>query len=1321
MGPDMEEQKTRINLFDGTNFNNWKFRMEVLLDQHELLECLQKEIADEEFAVVNAADTAEQKAVKEKKLEERSKKNRKCKSLIIQAIADSHLECVKDRRTPKEMWDTLQHIFERKGVASQLYLRKKLLMMKLDTTENLGAHFLKFDKIIRELKSTGATVEETDAVCHLLLTLPASFDSVITALETISSEKLSMEFVKSRLLDVEIKRKNSDESSDGAREDNTAFASSSRFKFKCYNCGEVGHKKAECRMKPTRFNRSKERYSYHKAHIGEAEDDEAIAFNTVAENLMSMHWYLDSGASDHMVNDEQYFKDKKRMENPIKIAVAKSGESLKAEYVGDIDVISVVNGKKIKCVVENVLYVPGLKCNLFSVRRMEMIGMKITFEDGNVRIENKTKLVATGRRTGKLYELSLFYVTPIMNDAMFGGRVKNQLQLWHRRFGHLSNANLLKLCKSSMVAGMELDLEEINMGDDALCEPCIAGKQTRLPFNSNSSQRSSRPLQLVHTDICGPIKPATWNGKNYFVSFIDDYTHFTIVYLLSTKDEVYDYFQEYEAMVTAHFGARISRLRSDNGGEYISRKFRSLCISKGISMETTVPYTPQQNGVSERMNRTLMEKARAMMMDCSLPKVMWGESVYTSTYVTNRSPTVAINANKTPFELWYGAKPDVSKLKVFGCTAFAHIPKQLSNKLSSRTKKSFFVGYANNGYRLWSPEDKKIVVARDVIFEEMKDTLIPQSQSFAELGDTKEEIKNHVNGVMNELECEANNNQQEAVFEEMPTETQDNTSEVNQTRSIRTRSAPNWHGQYEMSAFAFNAESYVDDIPSNIEELKKRNDWPQWKIAIEEELESLKRNNTWSLTNLPSGRKAIDCKWVFKIKTFDTDAVDQYKARLVAKGYSQRKGFDYLETYAPVVKLVTVRMLLAIANEKHLEIHQMDVKTAFLNGDLKEQIYMNQPEGFVEGSQVCKLNKAIYGLKQASRSWNEKFNQFMLTLKFRRSDEDYCLYIKQHEDDYIYLILYVDDIILISKYRAEIELIKQKLSSKFEMKDMNEVTKFLGIKIERNIEKGILEISQTQYLMNVLKRFGMENCKPASTPMEPNLRLTRCSESEMTNQPYKELIGCLMYVMLTSRPDLCAAVNYFSRFQSCASDEHWNHLKRVLRYIKGSLTMKLVYERHERSENIIGYADADWANDIEDRKSITGYVFKVFGSTVSWTTRKQSTVSLSSTEAEYIALSHAVCEAIWIMNIMEDIGYQQDQPMKIYEDNQACIRIAEEPREHKRMKHLDVRYNFIREVIQGGRIQILYVPTNEQLADVMTKGLPSPQFKRMCQQLGLFN
>lgn len=362
-------------------------------------------------------------------------------------------------------------------------------------------------------------------------------------------------------------------------------------------------------------------------------------------------------------------------------------------------------------------------------------------------------------------------------------------------------------------------------------------------------------------------------------------------------------------------------------------------------------------------------------------------------------------------------------------------------------------------------------------------------------------------------------------------ELQDNEPSEGDTlrRSNRVRKQPE---RYGYSAMALSAENFVDDAPNSFEDIKKKSDAHHWMAAVNNEMNALLKNNTWNLTELPKGHSVLDCKWVFKRKRCEDGDAGEYKARLVARGFTQRKGFDYQETYSPVAKITTFRILLAVAVQNNLHIHQMDVKTAFLNGDLREEIYMRLPDGFKRGNLVCKLNKSLYGLKQASRMWNERFHTYVTKMGFQRSAHDHCLYSKGENESKIYLLLYVDDLLLIGGGLTEIRWIKMLMSTEFEMKDMNEMRNFLGICIERDISTGSLHIHQRPYLIKLLRRFEMENCNGIRTPMECHLKLQKSGENSTAGMPYRELIGCLMYVMITSRPDIGAAVNYFSQFQS---------------------------------------------------------------------------------------------------------------------------------------------------------------------------------------------
>ncbi|KXJ71076.1 hypothetical protein RP20_CCG021563 [Aedes albopictus] len=495
------------------------------------------------------------------------------------------------------------------------------------------------------------------------------------------------------------------------------------------------------------------------------------------------------------------------------------------------------------------------------------------------------------------------------------------------------------------------------------------------------------------------------------------------------------------------------------------------------------------------MNRTLVEKARSMLAYSGIDKKFWSQAVETAAYLSNRSPASAVERNKTPFELWSGNRPDISNLRVFGCVAHCHIPKEHRRKLDSKSWKGTFVGYAKNGYRIFNPKSQKIVIVRDVVFDEnvggelnkelatgLKEQL--DSGGFPSIRRSDSEDSEQrvdigtagVEGQMREIEeasvtseedfegftsCDELHLGEEQVSEENQ-EPNDDPQEQPE-RCCRVRKPPVWQKDYNMdfAGFALSAIGFVEDLPDTLEEMRRRDDWPEWQIAVQDEMDSLTRNGTWTLTQLPAGRKPISCKWVFKVKPGAKGEPNRLKARLVARGFTQRYGYDYTETYAPVARLNTLRAVLAVANQQQLLVHQMDVRTAFLNGKLDEEIFMVQPEGFQQGRDlVCRLNRSIYGLKQASRAWNKRFHQFVTSIGFRRSDNDPCLYIRSVGQEKVFLVLYVDDMLIIGPNLKVIQIVKKLLSKEFEMVDLGAVSSFLGMHIERDISGRIMRIDQ---------------------------------------------------------------------------------------------------------------------------------------------------------------------------------------------------------------------------------------------------------------------
>jgi len=1301
-----------IPQFRGTAYDEWQFRVKMHLDALGVVDVLTMAVPTDAIA-------------KESFL----KVDKRVKDRLVGFIHNDCLSYVRDKETAKDMWESLQMAFAKKSVVSQLLVRKQLATLRMKDDESVAAHCVVFENLIRQLRSAGATLSDDDVLAQFFLTLPEKFDPLVTALQNISDSQLSFEFAKERILAEETKladRQQKDDVNKTAFAGKKGFKKRPRFEGKCFKCGKYGHKANDCRQGEARSANEKKKTSHvsfvaYKGAKGKDPKD------------MKLKFKLDSGSSDHLVNEKWYLKELSKLKNPVFINVAKDNQSLIAGYSGQI---SGTSDEGVQLLMKDVLYVPELRDNLLSVRKLTKAGIKVEFSENRARIIKDGDTIAWAYLRGNLYEIDITIerVSALMCNA-------DKAKLWHKRFGHIGQQAFNELVKKELTTGLDVKAQEFGF-----CDICVEAKHSRDPFNG-SRQRAKRPLERIHSDVCGQIDPIAWNGARYFVTFIDDFTHFACVYPIKKKSEVFEAMKEYEAMVTAKFGLSISKLSVDQGREYCSKEQLAWYKQKGVQLEATMAYSPQQNGVAERFNRTLVEKVRSMLIESSVPRRLWCEAVYATVYLINRSPTKSLDGPVTPAELWYGVKPDVSKLRVFGCKAYAWVPGQLRKKLDSKSRKTVMVGYVQNGYRLWDVELRKTIIARDVKFDEEcfpfkdEDLSEPKGNVYIKLRSHEQEGED-VDGVLAASsesvnvgdasphtreapmdEHVGNSDYEDAVDNEndaentLPPQQSDNSSpEVALRRSERERRPPRKLLDFFSGYRATSAEFISIDTPETYSEIAERSDADKWFEAVKEELQSMEKNNVWSIVQHPKSAKLLKSKWVFAVKMDANGQPSRYKARLVAKGYLQKEGIDYNETYAPVAKLTTIRVVLAVGIHQQLMFHQLDVKTAFLHGSLDEELYMAIPEGVnPDPGKACKLLKSLYGLKQAPRCWNQKFNSHLLSLGFSRSTHDYCLYTKFSGDDILIVVMYVDDLLIAGKTAASINWLKKSLSKNFEMSDCGELKYFLGMKIEKQ-DEGIA-LSQTASIDKLLQKFGMMDCNPVRSPMEKGLQLLQKKDNSKFDKPYREMLGSLMYIMLCVRPDLCYAVSYMGRYQQNPSDEHWQHLKRIVRYLKGTSGKKLCFKENTNNP-LLGFVDADWASDITDRKSVSGYVFQVYGCTVSWSSKKQTTVALSSSESEYVALSAATAEAVWLHGLLKDLKQMNDQPIEIFEDNRGCIGMAN-TLESKRAKHIDIKHHFIRDNIEKGLIKLTAISSEKQVADMFTKSLDVNRFNTLCLKLGL--
>uniref|UniRef100_A0A2N9EK04 Reverse transcriptase Ty1/copia-type domain-containing protein n=1 Tax=Fagus sylvatica TaxID=28930 RepID=A0A2N9EK04_FAGSY len=457
---------------------------------------------------------------------------------------------------------------------------------------------------------------------------------------------------------------------------------------------------------------------------------------------------------------------------------------------------------------------------------------------------------------------------------------------------------------------------------------------------------------------------------------------------------------------------------------------------------------------------------------------------------------------------------------------------------------------------------------------------------------------------------------------------------------------------------------------------------PEWRVAMASEFEALQQQHTWSLVPPSPSQNIVGCRWVYKIKRATDGSVSRYKARLVAKGFHQQAGVDYAETFSPVVKPPTVRIILSLAAQNRWNLRQLDVSNAFLHGFLKETVYMAQPTGFIDvdqSSHVCHLHKSLYGLKQAPRAWFERFTSHLLTLGFTAFVADASLFVLKQGSVIVYLLLYVDDIIITGSDSTVVSTIISQLSTTFEVKDLGPLRYFLGLQID--YKKAGFFVHQSKYITDLLTKFKMSDCKAASTPIATSPVLsTSCSDSLADPTPYRSLVA-----------------------------------KRILRYLKGSLDKGVLFQPGPLT--LTAFTDADWAGDPVDRRSTSGITVFLGNNPITWLSKKQHTVSRSSTEAEYRSLATGAAELAWLRQVICDLGLYLASAPIMWCDNTSALALASNPVFHGRTKHIEVDYHFIRERVVRGDICLQFISTNDQVADIFTKALPTPRFQRLCSKL----
>lgn len=1379
---------SRIEMLSKDNYDTWKIQMEALLTKND--EWCYANGSNQKPALVQG------NAESEKVVKEWIQMDGKAKADIILSICPSELKQIKGCTTSHEVWQKLESTYQSKGPARKATLLKQLTLHRMEENGNVRDHINKFFDAVDKLGEMDVDINPDLLSIMLLYSLPSSFENFRCAIESRddlpSPESLRIKIVEeddARRSDIRNMGQNAMMSNrkyynrnpkKEVMEGKTGVNNSDKkgkFKFRCHKCKGIGHKAVDCRSKDSRQRSAN--FSLNLCHQS--------AYHT-NEFCETSSWCLDSGATSHFSKDIQNFSTIINS-NKSRLNLA-NNSTTEIVATGTVSLSVDIFGEKKELPVNDVMYVPDLRTNLLSVGKITDKGCEVIFNKNNAFIvdsEGEIKLAA--ERIGDLY-----YVRERNRNKNFvhmSVTSSENFLLWHRRLGHLNVTDMIKAKRNGTVKGLDIQKSEGKLE----CDICCKGKMTQTPFPKHS-ERKTELLEIIHSDICGPMRVESNNKARYVMTLIDDSSRWCEVRFLKSKNEALENFKNFVTLIENQKGKRVKFLQSDNGGEYLSNEFDRYLTAHGISRRLTVPHTPEQNGVSERKNRTLFDTARCLLIQSGLPLSFWAEAVNTANYIRNRCPTKTLNG-MTPYEAWTKKKPSVSHFRDFGSRVFCLNKAPNKGKLLSRCNEGILVGYSeySKGYRVWLKEERRVDIVRDVKFmERINNNNLDETENFLpnELTEEKNEkipriveIENKSTepNILHESEDNQQRNTEEPIeviaIEQNIEETniegnmeerniEENVEEVNneernaevsgrgpgRPKLLRTgcRGRPRKIYQEANEVDNFNKEreceefdyAFLADIP--LKQALNSPEAEEWYNAMTAEIKSIISNNTWELVQRPANCEVIGCRMILRNKFKSDGTLERRKARLVAQGFSQQPGVHYKQTFAPVARLSSIRLMVSLATHLNMSIQQFDVETAYLNGELEEEIYMEPPKHFEsilnriinqektsplskkcmdmlkilqEGDKVCLLKRSLYGLKQAGRAWNKKLDLALKKIGAKPTNADPCIYYigKGKNTDAAIIGIWVDDILVATRSLSVLQAINDGLSAEFKIKDLGRAAYCLGIQFKH--EQNKFSLSQKGYILDLLTKFGMSDCKPISTPLDPNIKLyiAKNVSKEDAQLPYRELVGSLTYLAVATRPDICHAVNYLSQYNNCYDSSHWTAAKRILRYLKHTQNTGLVYQKDNKS--LMGYVDADWASCPNDRRSYTGFVFMLNGGPISWESKKQRTVALSSTEAEYMAMAEASKEAIHLRRFLKELELEDLAHVVLHNDNNGALKLARNPVYHARSKHIDIRHHFVREALEKKEFTLKYLPTQDMVADILTKSLTRIKHEKLSNLMKL--
>lgn len=1216
--------------------------------------------------------------------------------------------------TAKDAWDSLRSSYEGKTRTNLHYLLTSVTNMKYDDrTTSIDAHIADFEKRWSRLAATTKSSTDPNSAggvlfamteCEtlksnlLLGTLPSFYSNIVDNITTKTEISYSDTTVRLREL-VPRKRPNRTESTSSTASGTAPAAFTANSPTNPWNNGKIcnycrankgwsgrGHLESECRNK-----KRDEQQTRQQSHTAE----EFVFMAETSTNIENKStWAYDTEASSHMTPHRELLSNTTPCEVPVRTA---SGWTT-ATTRGTATIFQ--RGRIIH--LTNTLHIPSLPKNLLSGQRLRRNGA-FTYLDQNPRIQQNGKtVIELQEKNGKFWVVNESLISEVytVNDA----------DEWHERYGHLPFPSFIHIQEAPPMLHRQVKP----------CDACQQGKSTRSPSPAQHTIRTTEPLELLHSDLCGPMRTATPSKHLYMISLVDDFSRMTLVRSILHKSNAANELLSMISAFETSTGKRTQALKTDNGGEYRSNFLVTELKKRGIMIKETVPHHSQTNPVAERTNRTIFTMARTALIHSKLPRTLWGEAIQHCAYTKNRTPHKALNG-KAPLEI-FKPKSDIvnerSNFRAFGEPVWIHQLTE-TDKLAPRASKGFIVNYTPSfkTYRVWT-ENQTISITksprhRDITSNSSEDLVIPNHSAtnpFVNQNPISPESSNDIQLAAKQTDnsewwkatgatsfpkaIQILKNDENAAIKLRDEAAQSgpvgSEPEVKPRRSERIHKKPD--------RFGYESVHLAESQPT-MEEAMNGPHASEWRDAIEQEKIQLRKFSVYEeVEDIPEGKRVVDTKWVLKEKRDENGVLIRRKARLTGRGFMQVPGVDFDSTYAPVARPESWRLLIVLALRDKWEIQQLDVVAAYLNADLKHELYVKDAK--VTGTKAWRLCKALYGLKQAASEWNTEMTGILSQAGLQPLKSDPACYIGKG----IRMASHVDDYLVTVEEKSISDELIESLEKAVGLEVKGIPRKFLGM--ECHWTENSVTLTQTQAIEALCDAHNITF--GATTPLQPD-----CDTSEATDQDelidrttYQRLIGSLLYISQMTRPDIMHVVSVLARRNAKAARRHWEAALRLLRYLHQT---KAWGHTLRGGDGICVWVDASYGG--ENGRSQTGTV-TCFGETaIGWSSRKQDVVSLSVTEAEYIALTAGAQDAIWVKQLLAELG--EVSTPEIVTDNAGAQQLSKNPGFHRRTKHIAIRYHYIREQLSKGELTINWKPGKINKADLLTKPVVGPRLKEL--------